>query len=145
MDEVMHNPMLHRFLIDAQTDEYRRAARRRAAVPGPQLLPRRAVVEQGVTLRYAFPDDRGSLSRLAQLDCAEALPEPVLVAEVAGTLRAAVSLRDGTVIADPFHRSSALVELLRARAAQLQRSEAADGRGRRWAGLRSRFGLAAGR
>jgi hypothetical protein len=42
-------------------------------------------------------------------------------------LRAVVSLSDGAAIADPFHASAPIVELLRARAAQLDR----DGRGAR--------------
>jgi hypothetical protein len=42
------------------------------------------------------------------------------VAEVDGRLRAAVSIEGGCAIADPFHRGSELVELLRVRAAQLR-------------------------
>lgn len=72
-----------------------------------------------VTIRHAFPDDALPLVRLAALDSAEVPPPPLLVAEVNGELRAALSLRDGAVIADPFHRTRALVELLSARAAQL--------------------------
>jgi hypothetical protein len=44
---------------------------------------------------------------------------PVLLGEVGGELRAALSLADGAVVADPFHHTVALVELLRARAKQL--------------------------
>jgi hypothetical protein len=45
--------------------------------------------------------------------------QPILVAEVDGELRAALSMVDGAVIADPFHRTAPLVELLAARAVQL--------------------------
>jgi hypothetical protein len=45
--------------------------------------------------------------------------QPILVAEVDGDLRAALSMVDGAVIADPFHRTAPLVELLAARAVQL--------------------------
>jgi hypothetical protein len=72
-----------------------------------------------VTIRHAFPDDRLALLRLAAIDSSEPPAQPVLVAEVEGELRAALSLRDAHVIADPFHRTQALVDLLRARAAQL--------------------------
>jgi hypothetical protein len=41
------------------------------------------------------------------------------MAEVAGELRAALSLSDGAVVSDPFFPSAAVVELLRARARQL--------------------------
>jgi hypothetical protein len=72
-----------------------------------------------LTLRYAFPDDYATLTRLSALDTAEPLAEPVLIAEVDGEARAALSLADGRVVADPFHRTVPLVELLRARASQL--------------------------
>jgi hypothetical protein len=74
---------------------------------------------EAVTLRYAFPDDATAVFRLAALDSAEVPAGQLLVAEVGGELRAALSLIDGGVIADPFHRTLALVALLRERAAQL--------------------------
>jgi hypothetical protein len=72
-----------------------------------------------VTLRYAFPDDANALARLAAIDSAEVPAEPLLLAEVEGELRAALSLRDGEAVADPFHPTEALIELLRARSEQL--------------------------
>jgi hypothetical protein len=89
-----------------------------------------------VTIRNAFPDDALALVRLAALDSAEVPSGPMLVAEVNGEVRAALSLRDGAAIADPFRRTRALVELLSARAAQLttaaaSTSEARTGRGSR--------------
>lgn len=73
-----------------------------------------------VTLRFAFPDDAEALARLAVLDSSEAPALPALLAEVDGQLRAALSLADGAVIADPFHPAEALIELLHARARQLE-------------------------
>jgi hypothetical protein len=84
-----------------------------------------------VTIRDAFPDDALALVRLAALDSAEVPPQPLLVAEMDGELRAALSMRDGTVIADPFHRTVAAVQLLRARAEQLAAEAAATERSRR--------------
>src|SRR5437763_15980321 len=72
-----------------------------------------------VTIRHAFPDDALALVRLAILDSAEVPPQPLLVAEVAGELRAALSLHDGGVVAAPFHPTRSLVEFLLARASQL--------------------------
>jgi hypothetical protein len=72
-----------------------------------------------VMLRFAFPDDERAIARLAQLDSSEPPAMPVLLGEVGGQLRAAMSLADGAVVADPFHPSTALVDLLRARARQL--------------------------
>jgi hypothetical protein len=73
-----------------------------------------------VTLRFAFPDDTRALARLAALDSAEPPALPALLCEAGGQLLAALSLVDGSVVADPFHPTVALVELLRARARQLR-------------------------
>jgi hypothetical protein len=97
-------------------------------------------VELAVTLRYGFPDDAEAIARLADLDSAPPPAHPTLLAEVAGELRAALSLRDRAVVADPFHPTLALVELLQARATQLQATDP-DRRHRR-VRLRARRGLA---
>jgi hypothetical protein len=113
----------------------RRFARRlRAAALAPPMPP--------VTIRHAFPDDGLELMRLAALDGAESLVQPVLVAEVDGELRAALSLGNGAVVADPFHRTAALVELLLARAAQLAAADARAASQQGWQSrqvLRARF------
>jgi len=93
-------------------------------------------MHEGITLRYAFPDDEAPLARLAALDSASLPDAPQLVAEVGGELRAAISLADGCVIADPFHPTAALVALLRERGRQLSGMPA----GRRWRALRSHSG-----
>lgn len=79
-----------------------------------------------VTLRYGFPADERALRRLAALDCTLPLATPALVAEVDGELRAALSLVNGHVIADPFYRTAELVDLLLARARQLRDPEPAQ-------------------
>jgi hypothetical protein len=85
----------------------------------PRLLRVRRLRDAAVTIRYAFPDDASALTRLAALDSSESPTVPVLVAEVEGELRAAISLSDGSAVADPFHFSTGLLELLAARASQL--------------------------
>jgi hypothetical protein len=71
-----------------------------------------------IMIRPAYADDYGALARLAALDSADGVPpRPLLIAEVDGTLRAALSLRDGSNIADPFFPSAGLLTLLRAHAA----------------------------
>lgn len=137
----MHNPLLHRLLAQARVEEMRREARAVRAVR-PPLPERRAPADEWVTLRFAFPDDAHALARLAALDSTAVPSGPVLVADVGGELRVALSLADGRVIADPFHRSRPLVELLRARARQLKGDPAGD---RRWTGLRGRLRLASWR
>ncbi len=66
-----------------------------------------------VTIRQAQTDDEADLWRLAALDSAPVLRDPVLVAEADGELRAAVSSADLRAIADPFQRTAELVDLLR--------------------------------
>lgn len=75
-----------------------------------------------VTLRHASASDVRRLRQLAELDSAQAPAGSTLVAEVDGRLRAALPLDGGAPIADPFHRSVELIELLRLRAAQLGRA-----------------------
>lgn len=77
-----------------------------------------------ITIRIATADDELELVRLAALDSAETLPaSPVLLGEVDGKLRAALSLSDGVVIADPFHLTGDLVGLLRTHAIRATRRE----------------------
>ena len=73
-----------------------------------------------ITIRRAHPEEPGVL-RLAALDCARVPEPPLLVAEVGGQVRVALSLEDGRAIADPFHPASDLLELLRAHASALAR------------------------
>jgi hypothetical protein len=77
-----------------------------------------------VTLRYSSAADSDRLKALAELDSAQAPIGPALVAEVDGRLRAALPIDGGAPIADPFHRGTELIELLRLRAGQLGRSVA---------------------
>jgi hypothetical protein len=72
-----------------------------------------------VTLRYAGAADTQRLQYLAELDSTSAPSGSVLVAEIDGRLRAALPLDGTRAIADPFHRGSELIELLRLRATQL--------------------------
>jgi hypothetical protein len=66
-----------------------------------------------ITIRPADADDAITIMRLAALDSAPVPHGPLLLAEVHGEPRVAVSVVDGTAIADPFRRTSELVELLR--------------------------------
>jgi hypothetical protein len=86
-----------------------------------------------VAVRAADTADIPALERLAALDTAPAaavdLPARVraggvLVADSGGRVVAALGLRDGLAIADPFVRSASLVRLLRLRASQLARGGA---------------------
>lgn len=95
-----------------------------------------------IAIRTAEWADVPALERLAALETAPAaaveLAEQthagdVLVAESGGRVVAALAVRDGLAVSDPFVRIAALVRLLRAHASQLARER----RRRR----RRRFGL----
>jgi hypothetical protein len=73
--------------------------------------------EAALTIRPARRTDTGALLSLAALDSARPLTGAPLVAEVDGRIVAAVSLRDGRAIADPFTPSAGAVEMLRVRTA----------------------------
>src|SRR5688572_22794764 len=75
---------------------------------------------EALTIRMAVPADAEALRRLAQLDSAPTPARaPMLTAEVAGELRAAVPLYGGRAIADPFHRTAELVDLVAERTRQI--------------------------
>jgi hypothetical protein len=76
----------------------------------------------GITIRFAYPDDAAALRHLAILDSKPVPGGPLLLAEVAGELWAAVSITDeGQPIADPFRYTAELVTLLQERAYRLTR------------------------
>ena len=80
-----------------------------------------AAVDAPVLIRRAAAADAPAIARLAALDERELPHGERLIAEVAGRPVAAVELRSGVTIADPFVPTSAVVELLGLRAAQVRR------------------------
>jgi hypothetical protein len=77
-----------------------------------------------ITVRMAVPADSSRLRTLAALDSAR-LPEgELIVAESGGHIVAALPLAGGAAIADPFHRTAALVQMLELRARQLRPGKA---------------------
>jgi hypothetical protein len=95
-----------------------------------------------ISLRAATSNDGPALVRLAALDSADVPAGPVLVAEVDGEPQAAMSLRDGRVVADPFAHTAELVSLLRLRAGTVA-DPAPQDREAGPAGFARRLGLAA--
>ena len=112
-------PQLHIALARAKADDLRRAADAHRLTHRRAQPARPVAADRSVTLRFASPADQGPLARLAELDSSTPPAQPVLLAEVDGQLRAALALTDGTVVADPFHPTADLIDLLRARARQL--------------------------
>ena len=94
------------------------------------------MIDSSITIRIACPDDLAPLTELAERDSASVPRGELLVAEAEGEIRAAISIADGAVIADPFRPTDGLVRLLAARVDQL--------RGRGGKGLRAGLGRAFG-
>jgi len=84
--------------------------------------------ESHVTVRLAEESDAQALVRLAILDSAELPCAPTLLAEKDGEAVAALPVGGGRAIADPFRRTTAMIELLELRAAQLRGDRYRDGR-----------------
>jgi hypothetical protein len=107
-----------------------------AAYPGALSQPSECPLTPAnlpITIRVATQHDHLSLARLAALDSAEEVPAGhVLLGEVDGELRAALCFDDGSAIADPFHPTADLIELIRAHAMRVGSSRSR----RRWMGLR---------
>lgn len=90
--------------------------------PDPRVSPtprlRNAAVQTPLTIRLAEAREP-AVDRLRALDGGEVADGPRLVAELDGRPVAALELRTGAAVADPFVLTAPLVELLRVRAAQL--------------------------
>lgn len=75
-------------------------------------------MNEPITITHSTEADAAQVWRLALLDDRRAPKGPALLAYVDGELRAAVGLRDGHAVADPFTRTAELVDLLRLQARQ---------------------------
>ena len=83
-----------------------------------------------ISIRAATHGDGPTLARLAALDSASVPFGPVLLAEVDGRPRAALSLAEDRVIGDPFARTAELAQLLRLHArTTAERAERREHRG----------------
>jgi hypothetical protein len=68
-----------------------------------------------IVIRSPHEDEAFAVRRLAYLDSRRPLRGEVLVGVVDGEMLAAISLADGSVVADPFEHTADVVELLRLR------------------------------
>jgi hypothetical protein len=78
-----------------------------------------------LTIRHATAADEADLTRLAALDSSRVPSGELLVAELDGSLVAALSLDTGAAIADPFEHTAAIVDSLRAQACESRAPRAA--------------------
>jgi hypothetical protein len=91
-----------------------------------------------IVIRRSAPGDGAAMSALAALDGRQWRTGPALVAEVDGSLRAALPLDGAEPFSDPFRSSAEVLALLELRAVQL----GALCKGRSSAGLLSRLSVA---
>ena len=84
-----------------------------------------------VTIRLSTSDDHQAILILGELDCRKVPLGAMLLAIENGELRAALPLGGGEAIADPFHPTAVLVDLLRVRKALLHSPDASRNRARR--------------
>jgi hypothetical protein len=73
-------------------------------------------MSERITITESTEADLPSVRRLAALDDRRPPRGPALLAYVGGELRAAVGLLDGQAVADPFHRTADIIEMLRLQA-----------------------------
>jgi hypothetical protein len=86
--------------------------------------------DSSIMIRAAGSEDVEALDRLAQRD-SRAVPEGELLIALVGTeVRAAISLVSGETVADPFHPTEELVDMLTMRASEL--GGGGETRGRRF-------------
>ena len=81
---------------------------------------------ESMTIRAADYGDRAQLIELAQRDSSRIPDGALLVAEVGGSIRAAVAVQGGRTIADPFSPTADMIGMLHARADQLDRRRRKD-------------------
>lgn len=73
-----------------------------------------------LAIRFATDEDAADVIRLGRLDSSHAPQGRVLLGVVDGETRAALSIEDGHVVADPFHPTADVIALLALRAARLR-------------------------
>ena len=82
---------------------------------------RPATDDAPVLIRPAAATDEPEIARLSALDERELPAGERLIAELGGRIVAALDVRSGRAVADPFVPTSGIVELLGLRAAQVRR------------------------
>jgi hypothetical protein len=86
----------------------------------PTIPAERPEFAQAVSIREATLADSPAIDALASLDSSRRPHGRLLVAEVDGSVVAALPIDGGRAIADPFRRTSGLLALLATRATQLR-------------------------
>ena len=133
----MHPAFREAFLRDNRSTldrKLRQAYLRRQHEPVPRFPV------ESVTLRLAREHDEETLERLAELNGLARVDGPHVVAEVEGTVTAAMPLGAGPALGDPFRPTAHLMSLLGLLRQQLAVNDGGSGRPRWHARLRKRAG-----
>ena len=109
---MLHPATFEKFATSRSRRSRRRTRRTRAT----------AYDDATVLIRRASADDEPAIARLAALEERPQLPGGErLIGELKGRVVAALDVRSGRAVADPFVPTSGVVELLAMRAAQVKR------------------------
>ena len=94
-----------------------------AGLPGSRVAPRHPAADgdTALVIRPASAADEPAIARLSALDEHELPRGDRLIGELGGHIVAALDVRSGDAVADPFVPTSGLLELLGLRAAQVRR------------------------
>ena len=94
-----------------------------AGLPGRRVPPHHpgGEHEAALLIRPAAADDEPAIARLSALDEHELPRGERLIGERGGRIVAALDVRSGEAVADPFVPTAGVVELLGLRAAQVRR------------------------
>ncbi|MDP1848002.1 MAG: hypothetical protein Q8K79_09435 [Solirubrobacteraceae bacterium] len=94
-----------------------------AGLSEARVAPRHPAADDATALviRPAAPADEPAIARLSALDEHELPRGERLIGELGGRIVAALDVRSGDAVADPFVPTSGLLELLGLRAAQVRR------------------------
>jgi hypothetical protein len=131
----MH-PAFLQIVIDDRIEQLGRSragSRRRRTAP-------LATLDEPIALRLCRVDDQEALERLAQLEGRRLPAGSFVVADLAGTIVAALPLDGGAILADPFRPTARILALLELRAQQLRRphgSSRIQERALRWLATRA--------
>jgi hypothetical protein len=129
---------MHPMFLEVFMNDKVRALERATALARPTRHDRPPITDESVALRLCRVHDSEALLRLAELEGRPLPAGSFVVAEVNGSIVAALPLDGGAPFADPFRPTSQIVPLLRLRAEQLTRSDRSGGRPVRLRGILSR-------
>jgi hypothetical protein len=113
----MMHPDIRMDVIHEQAERLRKALEH---APFDDARRRRPAPEEVVALRLCGVNDDDALERLAALEGRRVPSGRFVLAEVGGEIVAALPLRGGAPLTDPFRPTAHLLPLLRLRAAQLE-------------------------